>query len=92
MTAFVVIDHVDQTFPLANGQTYIALKNINLEIQKGEFVTLLGHSGCGKSTLLNIIAGLAKPAAGGVLLEGRQVTKPGPIGWWCFKTIRCCLG
>ncbi len=78
MTAFVVIDHVDQTFPLANGQTYIALKNINLEIQKGEFVTLLGHSGCGKSTLLNIIAGLAKPAAGGVLLEGRQVTKPGP--------------
>lgn len=78
MTAFVVIDHVDQVFPLANGQTYIALKNINLEIQKGEFVSLLGHSGCGKSTLLNIIAGLAKPAAGGVLLEGRQVTQPGP--------------
>jgi nitrate/nitrite transport system ATP-binding protein len=78
MTAFVVIDHVDQVFPLPNGQTYIALKHINLEIQKGEFVSLLGHSGCGKSTLLNIIAGLAKPAAGGVLLEGRQVTKPGP--------------
>lgn len=78
MTAFVVIDHVDQVFPLPNGQSYIALKNINLEIRKGEFVSLLGHSGCGKSTLLNIIAGLAQPAAGGVLLEGRQVTKPGP--------------
>jgi nitrate/nitrite transport system ATP-binding protein len=78
MTAFVVIDHVDQVFPLPNGQTYIALKHINLEIQKGEFISLLGHSGCGKSTLLNIIAGLAKPSAGGVLLEGRQVTKPGP--------------
>jgi nitrate/nitrite transport system ATP-binding protein len=78
MTAFVVVDHVDQAFPLPNGQTYIALKNINLEIQKGEFITLLGHSGCGKSTLLNIIAGLAQPVAGGILLEGRQVTKPGP--------------
>jgi len=78
MSAFVVIDHVDQVFPLANGQAYIALKNINLEIKKGEFVTLLGHSGCGKSTLLNILAGLAKPAAGGILLEGRQVTEPGP--------------
>ena len=78
MSAFVVIDHVDQIFPLANGQAYIALKNINLEIKKGEFVTLLGHSGCGKSTLLNILAGLAKPAAGGILLEGRQVTEPGP--------------
>lgn len=78
MTAFVVVDHVDQVFPLANGQTYTALKNISLEIQKGEFVSLLGHSGCGKSTLLNIIAGLAKPSAGGVLLEGRQVTQPGP--------------
>jgi nitrate/nitrite transport system ATP-binding protein len=78
MSAFVVVDHVDQAFPLPNGQTYVALKHINLEIQKGEFISLVGHSGCGKSTLLNIIAGLAQPAAGGVLLEGRQVTEPGP--------------
>ena len=78
MSVFVEVDHVDQVFPLPNGAKYIALKNINLEIQKGEFVTLLGHSGCGKSTLLNIIAGLTKPAAGGVLLEGKQVTQPGP--------------
>jgi nitrate/nitrite transport system ATP-binding protein len=78
MSAFVVVDHVDQVFRLPNGQPYTALKNINLEVQKGEFISLLGHSGCGKSTLLNIIAGLAKPAAGGILLEGRQVTEPGP--------------
>ncbi|WP_088894105.1 ABC transporter ATP-binding/substrate-binding protein [Leptolyngbya ohadii] len=78
MSSFVHIDHIDQVFPLANGGEYIALKNINLQIKKGEFITLLGHSGCGKSTLLNIVAGLAKPAAGGVILEGRQVTKPGP--------------
>jgi nitrate/nitrite transport system ATP-binding protein len=78
MSSFVHIDHIDQVFPLPGGGEYIALKNINLQIKKGEFITLLGHSGCGKSTLLNIVAGLAKPAAGGVILEGRQVTKPGP--------------
>jgi len=78
MSAFVEIDHVDQVFPMANGGKYIALKNITLDIQKGEFITLLGHSGCGKSTLLNIVAGLAKPASGGVILEGKLVTGPGP--------------
>jgi nitrate/nitrite transport system ATP-binding protein len=78
MSAFVEVDHVDQVFPLPNGETYIALKNISLKIQKGEFITLVGHSGCGKSTLLNVIAGLAQPSTGGVILEGRQVTKPGP--------------
>src|SRR5207249_4073619 len=43
----------------------------------GEFVTMIGHSGCGKSTLLNIIAGLERPTRGGVVLEGREVTRPG---------------
>ena len=78
MSAFVEVDHIDQAFSLPNGGTYVALKNIELRIQKGEFVSLVGHSGCGKSTLLNIVAGLAKPAKGGVLLEGRQITQPGP--------------
>ena len=78
MAVFVEIDHIDQEFPLPNGGTYVALKNIDLTIHKGEFVTLLGHSGCGKSTLLNIMAGLTRPVKGGVLLEGRQITKPGP--------------
>jgi nitrate/nitrite transport system ATP-binding protein len=78
MQPFVEVDHVDQVFNLPGGKKYIALKNINLEIQKGEFITLLGHSGCGKSTLLNIIAGLARPAAGGVVLEGAEVKQPGP--------------
>jgi nitrate/nitrite transport system ATP-binding protein len=78
MSTFVEIDHVDQVFPLPNGGKYIALKNIDLTIQKGEFISLLGHSGCGKSTLLNIIAGLNKPAQGGVILEGEIVRQPGP--------------
>ena len=78
MSLFVEVDHIDRIFPLPNGGTYVALKNIDLKIQQGEFISLIGHSGCGKSTLLNIIAGLDKPTHGGVILEGRQVTQPGP--------------
>jgi nitrate/nitrite transport system ATP-binding protein len=75
---FVEVDHVDKVFPLANGGRYIALENIDLQIKQGEFVSLIGHSGCGKSTLLNMIAGLDQPSMGGVVLEGRQITGPGP--------------
>jgi nitrate/nitrite transport system ATP-binding protein len=78
MSALIEIDHVDRVFPLANGGEYIALKNIELRIKKGEFVSLIGHSGCGKSTLLNIVAGLDKPTHGGVVLEGREIKGPGP--------------
>jgi len=78
MSTFVEIDNVDKVFPLPNGNRYIALKGIDLKIRKGEFVSLVGHSGCGKSTLLNIVAGLDRATTGGVILEGRQVTKPGP--------------
>lgn len=78
MSVFVEVDHIDRIFPLPNGGTYVALKNIDLKIQQGEFISLIGHSGCGKSTLLNMIAGLDTPTHGGVILEGRQVTGPGP--------------
>ncbi len=56
---------------------YAALEGVNLSIQRGEFVSLIGHSGCGKSTLLNLIAGLSKPTAGTLTLEGDPITKPG---------------
>ena len=75
---FVQIDHVDKVFSLANGGKYVALRNIELEIKQGEFISLIGHSGCGKSTLLNMIAGLDRATAGGVILEGKEVTEPGP--------------
>lgn len=78
MSVFVEVDHIDRAFPLPNGGSYVALKNIELKIRQGEFISLIGHSGCGKSTLLNIVAGLDRPTKGGVLLEGREVTKPGP--------------
>jgi nitrate ABC transporter ATP-binding subunit len=78
MSVFVEVDHVDRVFKLPEGGNYIALKNIELHVHKGEFVSLVGHSGCGKSTLLNILSGLDQPTAGGIVLEGREVTEPGP--------------
>ncbi|MFM7406364.1 MAG: nitrate ABC transporter ATP-binding protein [Cuspidothrix sp.] len=78
MKSFLEIDHVDRIFNLPDGGKYIALKNIELKIRQGEFISLIGHSGCGKSTLLNIIAGLDKASIGGVTLESREVREPGP--------------
>jgi len=78
MSTFIEIDHVDRVFPLPNGQEYIALKNIELKIKPGEFISLIGHSGCGKSTLLNMVSGLDKPTVGGVIVEGREIQGPGP--------------
>ncbi len=78
MTVIVAVDQIEKVFSLANGGSYIALKGIDLQIQKGEFVSLIGHSGCGKSTLLNMVAGLDLPTQGLVTLEGQPITKPGP--------------
>ena len=78
MTHFVAVENVEKVFPLANGDTYVALKGIDLAIEKGEFISLIGHSGCGKSTLLNMIAGLDLPTDGVVMLEDEEVLKPGP--------------
>ncbi|YAF94003.1 MAG: nitrate ABC transporter ATP-binding protein [Nodularia sp. CChRGM 3473] len=78
MSVFVAVDQIEKVFELIGGGKYIALKGIDLQIKKGEFVSLIGHSGCGKSTLLNMIAGLDLPTEGIVTLEGQRITKPGP--------------
>jgi len=57
---------------------FIALKDINLNIRRGEFITLIGHSGCGKSTLLNLIAGLLFPTSGVMICAEREIAGPGP--------------
>ena len=76
--AFLTVDDVTRSFNLPGGGTYIALKDIDLSIAEGEFISLIGHSGCGKSTLLNLLAGLDQANTGGILMDGRQVTDPGP--------------
>ena len=77
MTTILDISHVDMVFPTPNGP-FTALKEVNLKISKGEFISLIGHSGCGKSTVLNIVAGLNKATTGGVILNGKEVSEPGP--------------
>ncbi|MCR5118372.1 MAG: ABC transporter ATP-binding protein [Lachnospiraceae bacterium] len=71
----LVIDHVRKVFPMENGELEV-LKDIDLEIKKGEFISIVGTSGCGKSTLLRIVAGLEKPTSGKVLIDGKEVTRP----------------
>src|SRR3979411_3244638 len=77
MQPYLKLDHIDKTFSRGNASTEV-LKDINLTIDKGEYVSIIGHSGCGKSTLLNIVAGLTTTTMGGVILEGREVNSPGP--------------
>lgn len=77
MTALLDISHIDMVFPTPTGP-FTALKGVDLQIKKGEFVSLIGHSGCGKSTVLNVVAGLYQASTGGVILGGKEVTEPGP--------------
>lgn len=77
MSIILDISKVDMVFPTPKGD-FTALKGIDLQIKKGEFISLIGHSGCGKSTVLNIVASLHKPTIGGVLLNNKEVTEPGP--------------
>ena len=77
MSTLLDISHIDMVFPTPTGN-FTALENVDLQIKKGEFVSLIGHSGCGKSTVLNVVAGLYKATTGGVILNGKEVTEPGP--------------
>ncbi|AYO11995.1 ABC transporter ATP-binding protein [Vibrio alginolyticus] len=75
--ALLDLTRLGMRFPTPDGE-FIALKNVDLQINKGEFVSLIGHSGCGKSTVLNLVAGLHMPTDGGVIVDGREVAGPGP--------------
>lgn len=81
----IEIVSVDRTYVDANDNTVEALKNINLSVKKGEFLTIIGPSGCGKTTLLRLLAGLDRPEAGEITLEGEEITSPDPNRGYVFQ-------
>ncbi len=74
---FLEFDGVSKIYPSAKG-SYTVLEDVNLSIQEGEFICMIGHSGCGKSTLLSMVSGLNKPSTGEIRLKNQPITKPGP--------------
>jgi nitrate/nitrite transport system ATP-binding protein len=74
---YLQIQGVAQSFKTQKG-VFQALRDIDLNVAKGEFVALIGHSGCGKSTLLNLIAGLTQPTQGNLICANREIAGPGP--------------
>jgi NitT/TauT family transport system ATP-binding protein len=75
----LIVENVSKRFRSAgrSRQDVQALENVNLQVDEGEYVCLVGRSGCGKTTLLNVIAGLEKPDSGRVLVDGKLVVEPG---------------
>jgi bicarbonate transport system ATP-binding protein len=74
---FLTIENVSKVYPTKKG-SFTVLDGVNLTVNEGEFICVIGHSGCGKSTLLNMVSGFAFPTSGEVRLQGKQITKPGP--------------
>ncbi|MDA0749642.1 MAG: nitrate ABC transporter ATP-binding protein [Verrucomicrobia bacterium] len=77
MNPFCILSQLTKSYPTPKGDAVI-VKDFNLKIKKGEFVTLIGHSGCGKSTVLSMLAGLNPITSGGIILAGKELSGPGP--------------
>ncbi|MFM7023392.1 MAG: ABC transporter ATP-binding protein [Flavobacteriales bacterium] len=75
--SYLEIKDVEISFPTPKGK-YTAVRDINLSIEKGEIISIIGHSGCGKSTIMNAVAGMNTPTAGSVELLGKTIKGPGP--------------
>lgn len=76
-TGNILAENLRKEFVQLDGQTVVALNNVNMQIKAGEFVSLIGPSGCGKSTFLRLLAGLSKPDEGSFSLDGTPITAPG---------------
>jgi len=85
--AKLLVDGVSRIFPAVRGGAPVrALEPTTLAVAENDFITILGPSGCGKSTLLRIVAGLDRPSAGRVLLDGREVRGPGADRGMVFQS------
>jgi nitrate ABC transporter ATP-binding subunit len=85
MSHHVELTELSKVYPTASGPAII-VKDFNLRIAKGEFVTLIGHSGCGKSTVLSMLAGLNEISSGGIILAGRELVGAGPDRGGVFQS------
>ncbi len=85
---FLLIDNLSKVYPTPKGD-YTVLEGVDLTVDEGEFVCVIGHSGCGKSTLLDMVSGFNTPTDGQVLLNGKQIEKPGPDRMVVFQNY--CL-
>ncbi|MBN8249553.1 MAG: ABC transporter ATP-binding protein [Verrucomicrobia bacterium] len=85
MSAYAELFNLSKTYPTPQGERVI-VRNFNLTLAEGEFVTLIGHSGCGKSTVLSMVAGLSSITDGGLVLAGREVAGPGPDRGMVFQS------
>jgi nitrate/nitrite transport system ATP-binding protein len=77
VSKFIEVRDAEMRFDTRKG-SFHALSRINLTVEQGEFVTLIGHSGCGKSTLLNLLAGLTRASSGALICAGREIDGPSP--------------
>ena len=84
MNTHITVQGVNKIFR-TDEREVVALKDINLEIPRGQFVCLLGPSGCGKSTLLNAVAGFSLPTSGTITADGALITGPGPERGMVFQ-------
>jgi nitrate/nitrite transport system ATP-binding protein len=76
--SFLEVEAVSKFFKNHSGNgTFCVFRKIRFHMEEGEFISCVGHSGCGKSTLLNMIAGLDSPSEGGIILDGREIDRPG---------------
>lgn len=74
---YLHVDHATISFKTRKG-VFTAVKDVDIRVAQGEFISIIGHSGCGKSTVLNLIAGLVTASAGGAVLNGREIDGPSP--------------
>ncbi len=86
MTARLEVRTLSKSFPAAGGGSTVAIERIDLHVEPGELVCLVGASGCGKSTLLSIIAGLTEASSGEAMLDGWPVVGPGPDRGLVFQS------
>ncbi|MEO8080853.1 MAG: ABC transporter ATP-binding protein [Caldimonas sp.] len=73
----VTVSNVSKVYQSVNGEPLLALHDVNFEVRRNEFFSIVGPSGCGKTTLLNMLAGFEKPTRGELLVDGKGISEPG---------------